>query len=242
MNMAEYGTRLIKRETVAEVTMAFHFTRPSGLQFRAGQSADLTLVHPPETDAEGDTRTFSIASPPFEDELLFVTRMRNTAFKRTLGSTALGTVVQIGDAMGSFALHKNAAKPGVLLAGGIGITPFLSIVRQAARDKSGHQLYLFYANRRPEDAAYLDSLQEVAAGHPGFRCIPTMTAVAKSHASWTGETGRITREMLARYLSTLQGPIYYLAGPPGMVAATRAMLVQAGVDDDDIRSEEFGGY
>jgi ferredoxin-NADP reductase len=69
-----------------------------------------------------------------------------------------------------------------------------------------------------------------------------MTGMAKSHVAWTGETGRITREMLARYLPALQGPIYYVAGPPAMVAATRQMLAQAGVDEDDIRSEEFGGY
>lgn len=240
--MAEYSIELIKRETVAEATMAFHFAKPSGYQFRAGQSVDLTLVDPSETDAEGNTRTFSIASPPFEDELLFITRLRNTAFKRTLATAAFGTSLRIGDAMGSFALHKNAAKPGVFLAGGIGITPFLSIVRQAARDKDGHQLYLFYANRRPEDAAYLDTLQTAAANHPSCAFIPTMTGMAKSHVAWMGETGRITREMLARYLPALQGPIYYVAGPPGMVSATRQMLVQAGVDEDDIRSEEFGGY
>lgn len=240
--MADYSIRLVKRQTVADATMAFHFARPAGFQFRAGQCADLTLLDPSETDAEGNARTFSIASPPFENELLFVTRMRNTAFKRTLGTTALGTVLQIGDAMGSFTLHKNAAKPAVFLAGGIGITPFLSIVRQAARDKSGHELYLFYANRRPEDAAYLDTLQTAAASEPTCRFIPTMTGMARSHVAWTGETGRITREMLARHLPALQGPIYYAAGPPGMVAATRQMLVEAGVDEDDIRSEEFGGY
>jgi len=240
--MTEYSIELVKRETVAEATMAFHFAKPSGFQFRAGQCADLTLIHPPETDAEGDTRTFSIASPPFENELVFVTRMRNTAFKRTLGTAAAGTRLRIGEPMGSFALHRNAAKPGVFLAGGIGITPFLSIVRQAVRDKSGHRLYLFHANRRPEDAAYLDILQAVAARDPHLRFIPTMTGMAKSHVTWTGETGRITREMLARHMSALSGPIYYVAGPPAMAAATRQMLVQAGVDEDDIRSEEFGGY
>lgn len=240
--MTEYSIELVKRETVAEATMAFRFARPSGFQFTAGQCADLTLVHPAETDAEGDTRTFSIASPPFEDELLFATRMRNTAFKRTLGTAAVGTRLRIGEPMGSFVLHRNTAKPGVFLAGGIGITPFLSIIRQAVRDKSGHRLYLFHANRRPEDAAYLDILQAAAASDPNFRFIPTMTGMAKSHMAWTGETGRITREMLARYLPTLRGPIYYVAGPPAMAAATRQMLAQAGVDEDDIRSEEFGGY
>jgi ferredoxin-NADP reductase len=240
--MADYGSRLIEREIVADGTMAFHFTRPKEFQFRPGQCADVTLMHPAETDAEGDTRTFSIASPPFEARLLFVTRMRNTAFKRTLGAAPVGTEVRIGEPMGSFTLHRSVEKPAVFLAGGIGITPFLSIVRQAAQDKSGHRLFLFYSNRRPEEACYLDVLQKVAAEYPSFRCIPTVTGMSKLPPSWTGETGRIDGEMLVKHLSVLQGPIYYVARPPGMVSAMREVLAQAGVDEDDIRSEEFGGY
>jgi enoyl-CoA hydratase/carnithine racemase len=90
------------------------------------------------------------ASAPFEDQLMFVTRMRDTAFKRSLKKVPLGTVVKMDSAMGSFTLHKNSAKPAVFLAGGIGITPFSSIVRQADHDQAPHKLYLFYSNRRPE--------------------------------------------------------------------------------------------
>src|SRR5579872_4441812 len=130
------------RVEVAEGTMAFHFERPSGFKFKAGQFADVTLTGPPETDAEGNTRTFSIASPPFENELVFTTRMRDTAFKRSLKKVPLATVVRIGSATGYFTLHKNRAKPAVFLAGGIGITPFLSIVQQAHHDRLPHKLYL----------------------------------------------------------------------------------------------------
>jgi ferredoxin-NADP reductase len=125
------ASKLMRREEVAERTMAFHFEKPSGFNFKAGQFADVTLTDPPETDAEGNTRTFSIASPPFENHLVFTTRMRDTAFKRSLRRLPLATEVKIGSAAGSFTLHKNPAKAAVLLAGGIGITPFLSILRQA---------------------------------------------------------------------------------------------------------------
>ena len=147
--MAGQTSKLTRRGEVAEGTMAFHFEKPSGFNFKAGQSADVTLTDPPETDAEGNTRTFSIASPPFENELVFTTRMRDTAFKRSLKKVPLNTDVKIGSAAGSFTLHKNPAKPAVFLAGGIGITPFLSIVRQADHDRLPHRLYLFYSNRRP---------------------------------------------------------------------------------------------
>src|SRR5262250_147050 len=144
-----YEARLLNRVEVAEDTMAFHFEKPPGFEFRPGQSSDLTLVNPPETDSEGNVRTFSIASAPFEDQLMFATRMRETAFKRSLKKMPLATVVKMEPAMGSFTLHKNSAKPAVFLAGGIGVTPFSSIVRQADHDRAPHKLYLFYSNRRP---------------------------------------------------------------------------------------------
>ena len=240
--VAGQASKLIRREEVAEGTMAFHFEKPSGFNFRAGQFADVTLTDPPETDAEGNTRTFSIASPPFDNELVFTTRMRETAFKRSLRKLSLATEVKIGSAAGSFTLHKNPAKPAVFLAGGIGIAPFLSIVRQADRDRLPHKLYLFYSNRRPEDAAFLDTLQTLETTNPNFHLICTMTKMAKSKKEWKGETVLIDKEMLSRHLAILQGPIYYIAGPPPMVAAIRQTLVSAGVEEDDIRTEEFGGY
>jgi len=234
--------KLMRTEEIAEGTMAFHFTRPPGFEFRPGQSIDMTLVDPPETDGEGNTRAFSIASPPFENQLTVATRMRDSAFKRVLRNASPGLEVKIESPGGSFTLHKNATKPAVFLAGGIGITPFLSMARQAAKEKALQRLYLLYSNRRPEDAAFLDILQELEKSNPNFKLICTMTDMAKSMKEWKGETGIVDKEMLSRHLTSLQGPIYYIAGPPAMVGGVRKMLVAANVDEDDIRTEDFAGY
>jgi len=233
---------LIKREEVAEGTMAFHLAKPADFQFRAGQSIDMTLLNPPETDAEGNIRTFTLASAPFESNLMIATRMRDTAFKRVLRKAAIGLEVKIEGPSGSFTLHRKAEKPAAFLAGGIGITPFLSIIRQASYEKAPHQLYLFDSNRRPEDAPFLQLLSGAAMQNPNFHLAATMTEMDKSHREWRGETGFINKEMLTKYLTNLQGPIYYVAGPPAMVAAMRRMLTEAAVDEDDIRTEEFSGY
>lgn len=240
--LAGYRPKLLTRVDIAEGTMAFHFEKPPGFDFKPGQSADLTLLNPPETDSEGNTRTFSIASAPFEDQLTFATRMRDTAFKRSLKEVPLGTEVKMESAMGSFTLHKNTAKPAVFLAGGIGITPFSSIARQADHDRLPHKLYLFHSNRRPEDAPFLETLQKLEKTNPNFRFIGTMTEMPRSRGTWDGETGLINKEMLSRYLSDLQGPIYYIAGPPAMVTGMRKMLVASSIDEDDIRTDEFAGY
>jgi len=159
--MATFTTKLKKRETLAEGTMGFYLEKPADFQFKAGQYMDITLVDPPETDAEGNIRSLSIASAPEEDHLLFATRMRDTAFKRFLRTAPIDTAIKVEGPVGSFILHNNPAKPAVFLAGGIGITPFSSIVRHAAKARLPHRLYLFYSNRRPEDAAFMDVLGEL---------------------------------------------------------------------------------
>lgn len=240
--MPDYRVKLLNKGTVAEGTMAFSFAKPGGFDFKPGQSADLTLLNPQETDAEGNVRTFSIVSAPSENNLTFATRMRDTAFKRVLRNMSPGTELKLEGPMGSFNLHKNTAKPAVLLAGGIGITPFMSMVREAVRQKDPHQVYLFYSNRRPEDTAFLDELADLVKQDPNFHLIATMVEMDKSKQSWDGERGFIDAAMLKRHLPKLNGPIYYIAGPPAMVAAMRDMLASAGVDEDDIRAEDFAGY
>ena len=240
--MPDYRVNLLNKKAVAEGTMAFSFAKPAGFDFKPGQSSDLTLLNPPETDGEGNVRTFSIVSAPSESDLTFATRMRDTAFKRVLRSMAPGTEIKLEGPMGSFNLHKNASKPAVLLAGGIGITPFMSMVREAARQKDPHQIYVFYSNRRPEDTAFLDELTALEQQNPNFHLIATMVEMDKSKQLWNSERGFIDAPMLKRHLPELNGPIYYIAGPPAMVAAVRDMLAKAGVDEDDIRAEDFAGY
>ena len=237
-----FSSRLTAREVIAEGTMAFRFERPAPYPFRAGQAMDVTLISPPETDAEGDTRTFSIASAPSTDELMVATRMRDTAFKRVLGRVPLGTPVRLSGPMGSLTLHNDSRRTAVLLAGGIGITPFRSIVLHAATEKLPHHLYLFYSNHRPEDAPFLEELRQVEQVNAGFHFVPTMDGMERSHRTWNGEVGHVDAELLRRHLKAPSSPIYYLAGPPGFVAHARGSLESSGVDSDDIRTEEFSGY
>lgn len=222
--------------------MAFHFERPRTFLFKAGQYIDLTLLGPQPGSANGLTHTFSIASSPFAEELVVTTRMRDTTFKRALSTLPIGSEVRIGGPMGSFTLHHNTARPAILLAGGIGIAPFLSILSFAAAERLRHHIVLFYANRHFEDAPFMDALWKLVEANPSFRFVPTFTRTPPNYRGWKGETGYIGTEMLSTYVDNLRGPIYYLAGPPTMVAAACRTLGDAGVDQDDVRTEEFAGY
>jgi len=235
-------TNLITHDVVAAGTMRFRFTKPAGFTYQAGQSIDLTLIDPPETDAEGTSRAFSLASSPDDDHLAITTRMRDTAFKRTLKSMASGTPMQLEGPFGELTLPQRADRPIVFLAGGIGITPFYSMVRYATARTLPHRITLFYSNRRPEDAAFLDELLALPSANPNFAFIPTMTGMVHSSVAWNGERGYIDAAMLKRHLDSAENPIYYLAGPLSMVTALRAMLNESGIADNDIRIEEFAGY
>jgi len=221
--------------------MAFRFEKPSGWTFKAGQYLDMTLLDPSETDSEGNVRSFTIASAPHEETLMVATRMRDTAFKRVLRTMPFGTAVKIEGPSGDLILKKDS-RAAIFLAGGIGITPFRSIVHWAAKEKLPNRIVLFYSNRRPEDAPFLAELQSLERDNPKYKVVASMTEMEKSHQPWNGETGLIDREMLARHVKGAALPIYYIAGPPAMVNSLHEMLNKAGVKKNDIRAEEFTGY
>lgn len=213
--------------------MAFHFERPPGFAYQAGQNALFTLP------SVGENRTFTIASAPHEPHLTIATRMRDSAFKRVLKAAVPGLEIEIDGPAGMMVLHDDAARPAVFLAGGIGITPFLSMVRDAAHRKLPQRIVLFYANRRPQDAAFLDELRALEKRNPNYRMV---AAFSEPPADWKGETGFIRRDLLARHLPDLRAPVYYFAGPPAMAMGMQTMLGEIGVPDADMRSEEFYGY
>lgn len=240
--MPTFSTKLVSRNEVAEGTMAFHFEKPPGFTFTPGQYVNVTLINPPETDAEGNTRSFSIASAPHDGTIEVVTRMRDTAFKRVLKTMALGTEVKMQGPVGMLTLPADVGVPVVFLTGGIGITPFLSMVSHATQTRSTQSMTLFYSNRRPEDTAYVKELQSWAKQNSHFRFVGTMTQMEKSTQPWSGEKGYITEEMVAKYVPDVRQPLYFIAGPPSMVENMVAMLRHAGVEEEKIRVEEFLGY
>ena len=237
-----YSITLTERRLVAEGTMAFYFDKPAQFAFTPGQFVDLTLPQPSETDAAGNTRAFSVASAPQESALMVATRLRDTAFKRELQRMPLGSTVRMEGPFGKLVLHADQTRPAVFLAGGIGITPFRSMVVQAAMQRSPHSIVLFSSNRRPEDAPFLDELQALQDKNPQYRFVATMTEPAKSSRPWEGETGYLDAALLSKHLVNVEKPIYYVVGPPGMVGALRTALKEAHIDESDIRTEKFAGY
>ena len=238
-----YTVRLKGKREVAEGTMAFYFEKPKGVSFFAGQHMDIKLVNPPETDEKGTTRHFTLVSSPSEPDLVITTRLRDSAFKRILRKMDIGEELVIGAPHGSFTLHDDPTRPAIFLAGGIGITPVYSIVKDVLERNLPYKLAVFYSNRRPEDAPFLYDLESWAQHHENLTLVATMTEPEKSAMEWHGQTGIIDGRMLEAHLGDpAAAGIYYLSGPPAMVTAMQMTLSDEGVAKENIRTEEFTGY
>lgn len=234
---------LKKRAEVAEGTMAFWFDTSSApdFTFEAGQNADYTLIDPPETDAEGNKRSFSFAqSPHHTGEIMIATRMRDTAFKRTLKTMPIGTKISVVGPLGNMVLHEDAGKPAVLLAGGIGITPFRSMVEWATHQKLPHHLHLLYSNRTKPATAFHDDFLHWASANQSFHYRPLITEEEPTDPMF--QAGRIDLEKIQAQVPDVQQAIFYMAGPSGFVLAMRKMLLDGGVGRDSIKLESFTGY
>lgn len=237
--MGIYKLRLIDRKEVAEKTVVFVFEKPKDLCFIPGQYAGFTLIDPQEKDAGGITRRFSLLSTPDDPFISIATRFQDTAYKRELIKLPIGNEIKFAGPTGNFILHEDVNRPAILIAGGIGITPFFSMVRFASENKSPQKIVLFYGNQQMKDAAFLGDLEEIQNINPHFKLVATM---AIPSPSWKGETGFITDIMLKKYIPDLKEPIYYICGSAVMVTTLQEALAEMDINEDNIRVEDFPGY
>lgn len=237
--MPIYKLTLEARQEVANGTIVFSFSKPPGFTFKPGQYGGFTLINPSETDANGITRRFSLLSTPSDTQIKIATRIQNSAYKRVLNALPIGSEIKFAGPTGNFILHDNVNEPAVLIAGGIGITPFYSMIKDAITQQSSQRLYLFYGNQAELDAAFLSELMTLSKTHANFKLIPTL---ANPDANWQGEKGFITQTMIKKHLPDLSSPIYYVCGSPAMVTALQEALVEMDIDEDRIHVEDFPGY
>lgn len=230
--------------------MSFRFSRSddqnNNLNYKAGQYSVLDLGT--MQDPEGPTRSFTIASSPTEkDVIMITTRIRDTPFKQKLSRLEEGTAVKIMAPAGNFTLPQDYSVPLVFLSGGIGVTPFRSMIKYAADKQLPLKIAMFDSNRNQANILYKDEFDSCAKVNTNLRIIYTITKEEDNNLSsdWKGERGYIDAVMLAKYLTKyeLVNSIFYICGPPAMLNAMQKLLSEEiGVPDERIRIEEFTGY
>src|SRR5947199_4222823 len=166
------------------------------VHFKAGQYFWVELLNPPYQDEKGARRHISVVTSPTERGILgLCTRLRDSAFKRSLVELPVGTEVEVEQPKGDFVLPEETDRTYVFIAGGIGITVFRSMLRYIADKGLPHRVTLVYSNRDRESAAFLDELQDLERSSPGFRLVLTMT----DDPDWDGESRRIGAAFLQDY-------------------------------------------
>jgi len=220
------------------------------LNYKAGQYSVVDLGT--KEDPEGPVRSFTIASSPTEkDFILISTRMRDTLFKKKLASLDLGTLVNITAPMGKFVLpDDHSSKSVVLLSGGIGVTPFRSMVKYATDRQLPLKITVFDSNRDQDNILYRKEFDECMGENKNLKIIYTIVDERLESSSipnddWKGERGFINEAMLVKYLSTdeLDNSIFYICGPPGMLKAMQTLLQDdLRIPKERINIEEFTGY
>ncbi|MCZ4329636.1 ferredoxin--NADP reductase [Castellaniella denitrificans] len=237
--MATWPSALLRIDDIARDTVAVHFRKPGDFQFLPGQTLSLTLPSD-APDVPVLRHTFSLVSAPHESDLCIATRMRATPFKQALARLRPGAELRFGGPYGKLTPPAGTDRPLVLIAGGIGITPCVSMLRDAAHQGSDRRFMLLYSNRTREQAAFLEELRELARLNPRLRLLATLTGPADD--AWDGLRGRIDSALLEQALRGLDDPLCYVTGIPAMVEEVRAHLAGLGVADDAILDESFHGY
>jgi ferredoxin-NADP reductase len=209
------------------------------VDFRPGQYFWVTLLDPPYDDEKGPRRHITVVTSPTERGVLgFATRLRDSAFKRSLQELPVGTEVDVEQPKGEFVLPEEADREYVFIAGGIGITVFRSMLRYIADERLPYRITLLYSNRDRESTAFFDELRQLESEIPGLRVVFTMT----DDSSWDGERRRIDRDFLRDHLDDGAGATYLIAGPPPMVEGVVEELKAFGVPEEQIRPDRFSGY
>ncbi|MHB1242504.1 MAG: FAD-dependent oxidoreductase [Gaiellaceae bacterium] len=227
-----------KRE-VAKGTLLALFEVDGYPDFRPGAYFWVELPDRGHQDEKGLRRHISLVTSPTERPLVgLATRLRDSAFKRTLAELEVGDEVEVEEPKGSFLLPEDTSADYVFVAGGIGITVFRCMLRCIADERLSYRVALVYSNRDRESAAFLDELEELERRIYGLRVVLTMT----DDPSWEGESRRIDAALLRDHVGELEDKQFLVAGPPEMAGAVVEALHAAGVPDDRVLADKFSGY
>lgn len=211
------------------------------LEYRAGQYIYYELDALAFPDERGNRRHFTISSSPTDKGILmFTTRMRGSGFKETLRHAPTGYELSCETPLGGFVLQEgDSERRHVFIAGGIGVTPYRSILRYALHTKERLNAVMLYFNRSSIDIVFRSELEDMA------RQMPTVSVVhvlSEPDLGWTGERGTLDEALLQRWVPNVNESFFWISGPPPMVQAFSEVLLQLGVKEESIRTDRFLGY
>jgi ferredoxin-NADP reductase len=235
--------RLIKKSTEAKDIKSFFFEPEKEINYKPGQFMYFTLAQLKFADSRGATRMFTISSSPTEGRTIrFTTKIRKkSGFKKTLNSLKIGDEISGEGPDGTFILDENEKGGHILIAGGIGITPFRSMIKYSMDKNLKEHLHLMYSNKTLANVAFRSQLEKWASNSNYFKLDMTITK-SKDKNNWNHLIGRFTQTTIEKVAERYKNPKFWLCGPPAMVDAFEKLLNNLKTPSSQVRSEKFSGY
>lgn len=219
--------KLFEKENLIDNVWAFRFHPSEPLQWTAGQFVYVELPHD-NPDDEGTKRWFTVSSAPFEGIIQITTRVTDSTFKQALAALPVGGELQLIDKPDGDFVWEDTDKPLVFVAGGIGITPFRSILKQRAHDHLSLNVTLVYGNRT-DAIVFKDELDEYAKADPQFKVHYVVGSP-------------VTAEKIAELVPDFKSSPVYISGPEPMVEALGDQLKSAGLPESQLKQDFFPNY
>jgi ferredoxin-NADP reductase len=214
---------------------SFRFPRPVGLDYKPGQFLFVTLK-------QGDKelrKHFSFSSSPTEkDHIEFTKKLTDHEYSEALKAVKVGDWARIDAPYGQFTFEGEYPKIA-LLGGGIGITPFISICKNATDKGLNNKITLFYGCRTENDIVFKNEFEGLAQKNENLKLVFTLN---EAPPQWKGATGIINADMVKRELPDYKETIFYACGPPPMVKAMEALIESLGLPKTQLKLEYFTGY
>jgi ferredoxin-NADP reductase len=235
--------RLVSIKEIGSTIFEYRFKPIVPFKFKAGQYIELTLPLK-HGDLRGNRRSFTIASSPTEEDIIFGIKevLPLHSFKARMSKLRKGDIVTATSLAGDFTLPKNPSLPLVFIAGGIGVTPYRSMIKYLIDSKQQRDITLFYAVSDPAQIVYSEIFDE--AQKYGLKVVKVLSVPKgqKTPKDWSGEVGFINMKCIEKYVSDLSGAIFYISGPSAMVQGTRTLLRDNGIVRKHVKTDYFTGY
>lgn len=227
--MAIFQVKLIEKRIIAPKTLEIKIEKPANFKFQAGQFCSLGILDEKFQDAKGSIRELSFSSSPNENLLTLALRMSNSAFKKNLDSISAGESLRLDGPYGNFTLSK--PKKCIFIAGGIGVTPILSILKTHKSNA-----ILFNINQTKSSDPYLNEIDKLIKSNSDLQLVNVYTREYKP------ENNSLSAELFQKHIKNISESHFYIAGSSSFVRFIKNVLLKLDVKSSQIRTEEFFNY
>ena len=233
--IAQFSTKLISKEVVAEDTYQFTFEKPDDFEFLAGQYVFLDFLEPKHTDDRPSMRAMSIASAPQEDFLIFIMRVSDSAFKKNITEMEVGEEISVKGPIGHIALPADVHQSIAFIISGVGVTAARSMIKHEEIIRSPRKVKMLYSSRTKESIVLKDELDNISLEN--YEIVHTLT---REGGDWDGEEGRIDRAMIEKYIDDIENTVYYVVGTGMFIESMKEILEGMGINKLNVHFDNFG--